>query len=65
MVDLDFDLDSQFLIKVSSIIYDCDFSGNQKYFINKQKKRGEVHLVPIYSIVFQEIFYKIKDEPEE
>ena len=41
------------------------FYGHQKYFIKKEKKRGEVHIVLIYSKVFEKIFHKIDKESDE
>jgi len=52
IVDLKFDLNLYCSVKVNRIVHNYDFHGDLKYFINKQKKRGEVCTVLIYPKFF-------------
>ena len=62
IVNLNFNPDLHFLVKVNGMTYNYDFHRDWKYFINKQKKRRDVYVVLIYPIVFQKIFCKIEEE---
>ena len=52
IVNFEFNLDLYCLVKVSILMYNYDFYKDWKYSINKQKKWGEVCIIPIYPPVF-------------
>ena len=35
-------------IRVNRMLYDCNHHGDWDYFVEKQKKRGEIYIVLIY-----------------
>ena len=48
LVELKFDLDMHWKMIVNGILYRYDFHRDWKYFIEKQKKWGMLHVVLIY-----------------
>ena len=48
LLELDFEPEIHCRIKVNGILFNDDFHRDQKIFIEKQKKRGELHIVPKY-----------------
>ena len=47
------------------MMHDYDFHRNWSYYVNKQKKRGKLHVVPIFLKVFKVIFSNLEEEQKD
>ena len=65
LVKVNFDLELYNKLKVNGMMCYWKFYRDQKDFIKKQKKRGEVHIILIYPKVFEEIFCELEEESDK
>ena len=61
LVDLDFNLKIHCKIKINRMQYNYQYYREWNNFIKKQKKRGEIYIVPMYLKTFIKIFQRLEE----